>query len=848
MDYEMPDLDPIFCAAIEIDSAEERAAYIARACAADTNLRRCVEKLVAAHFQAGKFLEAPCRDLPTSAEPGAADSSHFAVLGSSTQPGYLGRLGHYEVSALIGQGGMGMVFKAFDTVLHRVVAIKVLAPQLAANAIARKRFLREARAAAAVCHEHVVTIHAVAEQGGLPYLVMQYVAGISLHDKLKELGPLSIKEVLRIGLQTAQGLAAAHAHGLVHRDVKPANILLENGVERVKIPDFGLARAVDDASVSQSGAVAGTPQYMAPEQARGEPVSPRTDLFSLGCMLYAMGSGQAPFRGDTSLAVLRKVCEEQPRPLREANPDMPGWLVRIVDKLLAKAPDNRYQSATEVAELLQRHLAELQQPTGANPVVSAPQSVAPPRPPRRRRRWLWVGAVVLVLAAFACTWLSLWLCSEQPLPSTLATLELAPGGPDAQVVIAQDGKAVGVLDTKTKPMLELPPGTYTVSLAKGDKELELSAERVTLEPGGKQVLWVSGQIRSMYVDPSKETGYWLNRVAFTADGRHALATGGGVLLFDLETGKQVYWILESTGPRCGLALAPDGHMFLTAHSKDSLVRLGDVKSGKEVRTFDGHIGGIQGVAFAPGGKIAASGGDDGTVRIWDVATAKELQRLETGEKVFCVAFSPDGRQVVSGHWSSGTLTPDPTIQEAYSLRLWDVKTGQNLQTFSGHTGSIWDVAFLPDGKSLVSASADGTVRRWDVDTGQEIQRLDHPMTVPSLALSADGCRLVTGCHDGKMRLWDLAAGRQLYCTPAAYINWIRGVSLSPDGLRALTSDSAGTIRLWALPGPSGGASSTKGPTAKLSAVSPGSAKTELLRTFPGHKTPVWGVAIAPDGT
>ena len=174
------------------------------------------------------------------------------------------------------------MLKAFDEQLHRVVAIKVLSPAFAANGSARKRFIREARAAAAVKNEHVVGIYDVEEDAQPPYLVMECIDGISLQDKLDKHGPLRLKEILRIGMQTAEGLAAAHKQGLVHRDIKPANILLENGVERVKITDFGLARAVDDASVTQSGTVAGTPMYMSPEQAEGLPIDHRSDLFSLG--------------------------------------------------------------------------------------------------------------------------------------------------------------------------------------------------------------------------------------------------------------------------------------------------------------------------------------------------------------------------------------------------------------------------------------------------------------------------------------------------------------------------------------------------------------------------------------
>lgn len=196
----------------------------------------------------------------------ANDEDNLNFLSPSGEPGQLGRLGHYEVIEVVGRGGMGVVLKAFDSSLRRVVAIKVLARHLSDNAAARKRFTREAQAAAAVSHDHIVTIHAVEAANNPPFIVMQFVEGKSLQERIDLTGPLELKEILRIGMQTAAGLGAAHAQGLVHRDIKPANILLENGIERVKITDFGLARAVDDASLTNSGVVAGTPLFMAPSR------------------------------------------------------------------------------------------------------------------------------------------------------------------------------------------------------------------------------------------------------------------------------------------------------------------------------------------------------------------------------------------------------------------------------------------------------------------------------------------------------------------------------------------------------------------------------------------------------
>ncbi len=226
----------------------------------------------------------------------AIRTDHVDFLLSSNHPGSLGRFGRYEIKGILGRGGMGVVLRGYDPALDRHCAIKVLAPELATSAAARNRFAREARSAAAVVHDHVIPILNVDHERGLPYFVMPVVEGTSLEQRVGDTGPLELKEILRIGMQIASGLAAAHAQGLVHRDVKPANILLENGVERVMITDFGLARAADDANMTQSGVIAGTPQYMSPEQARGNDVDHRSDLFSLGSVLYFMGTGRSPFR------------------------------------------------------------------------------------------------------------------------------------------------------------------------------------------------------------------------------------------------------------------------------------------------------------------------------------------------------------------------------------------------------------------------------------------------------------------------------------------------------------------------------------------------------------------------
>ncbi|MBI1323783.1 protein kinase [bacterium] len=281
-------------------------------------------------------------------------------LAPTDDPEMIGRLGPYEIQGMIGSGGMGVVLKGWDRALRRFVAIKLLAPHLASSDAARQRFLRESRAAAAVVHENVVAIHGVAESEGLPYFVMPYSRGESLQKRLDRAGPLAVEEILRIALQTARGLAAAHAQGLVHRDVKPANILLDEGVERVLLTDFGLARAVDDATLTRSGVIAGTPQYMSPEQIRAEGVDTRSDLFSIGATIYAMCTGKAPFRADSTYAILRQITDNDPLPVAEANPEIPEWLGQIVARLMAKHPEDRFANARELADLLEACLANLE--------------------------------------------------------------------------------------------------------------------------------------------------------------------------------------------------------------------------------------------------------------------------------------------------------------------------------------------------------------------------------------------------------------------------------------------------------------------------------------------------------
>ncbi len=298
-----------------------------------------------------------------------------------------GMLGPFRLERTIGHGGTGVVAQAVDTQLNRRVAVKVLYPHLASSGSARQRFAREAQAAAAVVHPSVVPIHAVDAEHDPPYLVMSYVPGGSLQQRLDKQGPLELVELLRIALQIADGLSAAHSQGLVHRDVKPANILLEAGTDRVLLTDFGLARALDDATLTASGFVAGTPPYMSPEQAKGESIDCRSDLFSVGSLMFAMATGRPPYQGASALHILQRVTDQRTPLVREINERMPAWLDRLIGLCHTKSANDRIASAEVLAELIRQCLAHVQKPN----VFALPKELAQ----QKASRPMLVGAGLL---------------------------------------------------------------------------------------------------------------------------------------------------------------------------------------------------------------------------------------------------------------------------------------------------------------------------------------------------------------------------------------------------------------------------------------------------------------------
>jgi hypothetical protein len=403
-----------------------------------------------------------------------------AFLAPPLAPDELGRLGPYRVLKVLGAGGMGVVFRAEDPQLQRLVALKAMLPALAENDSARQRFLREARAAASIKHDHIVTIHQVGEDRGAPFLAMEFLEGEALDERVKREGKLPLAEVLRIGGEIAAGLEAAHEHGLIHRDIKPGNVWLEGKRGRVKILDFGLARTItDDIHLTQSGAIVGTPAYMPPEQARGEKVDSRCDLYSLGCVLYRLCTGELPFKGDNAMSLLMALAIEQPKSPREVNPDVPPALADLIIRLLAKDPAQRPATAGEVAEALRD--------IGAG--EPAPRKAAQvPAPPRRRRRLLAAaGAGGFVLAALL-TVIVIRLGKPEEGTVTIETVD-----PNVELVFSSGGREYTVRDKKTGEEIKLPLGSYRVALNGGKEKLKLETNQFTLKRGDRPLVKVTWQ-------------------------------------------------------------------------------------------------------------------------------------------------------------------------------------------------------------------------------------------------------------------------------------------------------------------------------------------------------------------
>jgi formylglycine-generating enzyme required for sulfatase activity/predicted Ser/Thr protein kinase len=429
----------------------------------------------------GQFVEAPAREL-------------YDFLAPPEAPDELGRLGPYRVLRILGHGGMGVVFEAEDPQLRRKVALKAMLPGLAAGETARQRFLREARVAAAVVHDHIVSIYQVGEDRGVPFIAMAFLKGESLDRWLARQPRLPFRAVLRIARETAAGLAAAHKQGLIHRDIKPANLWIEEGTNRIKILDFGLARpATDSAQLTHSGAIVGTPAYMAPEQVNGLTLDGRCDLFSLGCVLYRLSTGEPPFKGNDTVSTLMAVATHDPPPPSQVNAALSEEFSDLVMQLLAKDPSSRTPSAQALLKALTRIEEHGRAPTGTyqgRAASAATSRKVGSRAPMGRPVWmnrlvLRIGLWTLPIVVLAGLIVLRALVSADKGELVIETDE-----PDVELTVSQGGKEVAIIDTRMNHRIELAMGAYEVALSRGAKGLWLSTDKFILKGGDREIVRV----------------------------------------------------------------------------------------------------------------------------------------------------------------------------------------------------------------------------------------------------------------------------------------------------------------------------------------------------------------------
>jgi serine/threonine protein kinase/WD40 repeat protein len=868
----------VFAAALEAADPEQQAAILDRECASSPELRRRVDALLRAHRDPASIFDQPAvaplsDDDATSAAPrpfscppvweGAsttnADAGSFAgpdgpngargplwlgFLEPPPRPGTLGRIGHYEVLELIGRGGFGIVLRAFDEVLQRVVAVKVLAPEIAATSPARKRFLREARSTAAIRHENVVQVYAVEEEP-LPYLVMEFIPGETLQQMLDRTGPLDVPEILRIGREIGEGLAAAHDTGLIHRDVKPANVLIEEGPRRrVKLTDFGLARAADDASISQSGLVAGTPLYMAPEQAKGEVLDLRADLFSLGSVLYVMCTGRPPFRAASPMAILRRVCDDAPRPIREIIPEVPAWLCDLIARLHAKDPAGRFPDARAVVDLLDRHQGDSE---AGRPGHPTPVPTRATRPGRSRRARLAAVTALLLIGLVICYVLA-WRPpprAGQP-PDEPPKKRLWQPRPPPADELSRLSSPFDALDHKTSLPADSAAGMFggadrvppeLVAVLDGSPARLPRAGRTSWFAQDRDGKWLAVPCETEVVLFDARTmarakilgaaGDRVYRVDFSPDGKRlAVASWSGedgATVWDAETG-MVTLKLGLTGPCRSIRFSPDGTRLLGL-SDDVTAIVWDARSGEELHRFPRHEQPVwpDAIFTADGKRIVTCA--DRVVKVWDASTWAEVVTL-TGperstdelpnERHLALAASADGEWLAAGSetgltvWATATwkeqfhrdnatatwlaFAPDGrTILAAphessdgqwHAVTRWDTRTGHRLESAKLGNVGPWSVYHLSvDGKTLYAMACDPaepSVRVYDAGTFEERIPPGHAGRVCAVGVSPDGASVASAGSDGTLRVWDVATRRSMHVIPRRGETAVQSV-FSPDG-------------------------------------------------------------------